>query len=126
MFKSYTKLEMNKVLVLEKDILITELICESLAEEFGVHTTCTENLEEARRLLSQFEFDLIISNYNLADGTLSVLLNNPNISLPPIIVFSAIYDLDIKLIPPIVGVIRNKDFEQLIRIVKSHFTGTSK
>ncbi len=119
---------MNKVLIVDDNLAVLEIISESLNEIFDLTISLATNVEEAISHLKQNEIDFIICDLELPDGNgvdvLSYLKENkPKI---PLIFFTGDFTFQHPIVFPLVTVINNKDYEKLFREVIKHSSFTQR
>ncbi len=72
------------------------------------------------KILSKFQVDLIVCDYELPDGKADHVLDfmKKNQINTPVIVFTSRFDLSMPEDSRLLHIIRNKDFEELFRVVR--------
>lgn len=113
---------MKSILVIEDFMdsqdIITNWIEKTLkGQAFGVAT-----VKDAIHLLEQNKFDVIICDYELPDGTgeeILAFLRLKKIQTPTIL-FSAHSELTMAVFPPLVHIIKDKNFFKLFDFIESN------
>ncbi|MGE3610302.1 MAG: response regulator [Bacteriovoracaceae bacterium] len=111
---------MKTILVIEDNIDALELLASWIRNIFkGVaYTAC--NVREALEVLGSHQFDIIICDYELPDGTGEDVLKHLRQQkiVTPTILFSAHSDLSMEITEPLSHVISDKDYARLFTILK--------
>ncbi|MFO7819862.1 MAG: SpoIIE family protein phosphatase [Halanaerobacter sp.] len=76
------------ILIIEDDKTLNQLIIKEL-KDLDYNCKVAETISQGQKLLQQQEFDLLILDYKLPDGTIEDLIYQNNRELPPFIIITA-------------------------------------
>lgn len=112
---------MKKFLVIDDREEAREIIADWLEHKYQQRVCLAKDVREALHSIGENKFDLIICDYEMPDGNgLDVLrlIRSRNLQAPTIM-FSARFDLELDIEPPLVAVIKDKNFARLFEVIES-------